>query len=188
MKADCVILAAGLSSRMGQNKLLLEIDGRTVIERCISAFYESSSKIIVVTGRYHEDIQNCLLGYSKVHIVYHKRYQQGMFSSVKEGIKHVESERFFITPGDYPLLKADTVNRMLSKAGTLVVPIFQGKQGHPVLLHKKFVPAVLNSRANSLRECLNDFSAEKQQLLVDDIGVVMDMDTIEEYNAISGRL
>lgn len=188
MKADCVILAAGLSSRMGENKMLLKIDEKTVIERCICAFYESCSKIIVVTGKYHEDIQNCLRRYSKVHIVYNKKYQQGMFSSVKEGIKHVESERFFLTPGDYPLLKADTVNRMLGKAGYFVVPIFQGEQGHPVLLHKELIPIVFNSRSNSLRECLKDFSSEKQRLLVDDIGVVTDMDTIEEYSAISGRL
>jgi len=185
MKAECVILAAGLSSRMGKNKMLLEIAGKTVIERCINAFYESCSKIIVVTGKYHEDIKQYLMPYTKVNLVYNEDYRQGMFSSVKAGIKHVEAERFFITPGDYPLLKTDTIRHMLKTTGNYVVPVYQGEQGHPVLLDKRFIPVILASTLNSLRDCLESFSSEKQKLSVDDNGIMTDIDTMQEYNTIS---
>lgn len=187
MSTGCVILAAGLSSRMGMNKMLLEIDGITVIERCIHAFYESCVTIIVVTGKYHNEIQDQLAHYPKVHLVYNKDYQQGMFSSVKAGIKFVEAERFFLTPGDYPLLTADLVRYMLQADGNYIVPVYQGKQGHPVLLHKQLVPFIVNSTSNSLRDCLHDFMSEKRELTIGNEGILRDMDTAQEYAAISKR-
>ena len=179
MKVDCVILAAGFSSRMGKNKMLLEIGRKTVIERCINAFDESCSRIIVVTGKYHDDIKQCLSSYAKVKLVYNRDYRQGMFSSVKEGIRQIESERFFVTPGDYSLLKADTIKQMLNTRGRFVVPVYQGKKGHPILLDKWFIPVILNSYSN-LRECLKEFESTK--LNINDEGVVRDLDTNEAYH------
>lgn len=167
--------------------MLLEVGGKTVIERCIDTFYESCSRIIVVTGKYHEDIKKCLIRYSKVHLEYNSDYPQGMFSSVKTGIRDVESERFFLTPGDYPLLKADTINQMIDKNGQFVVPVYHGQQGHPILLDKLFIPVILDSTLTSLRDCLESSSPEKQELYVDDNGIITDMDTIEEYMAILKR-
>ena len=159
--------------------MLLTIGEKTVIERCINAFYESCSRIIVVTGKYHDDIRQCLRPYAKVELVYNRDYNQGMFSSVKEGIKQIESERFFITPGDYPLLKADTINHMLNTSGGFVAPVYQGKKGHPILLDRMFIPVILNSNTN-LRECLSEFECIK--LNVNDEGVTKDLDTNEAYN------
>ena len=185
MIVECVILAAGLSSRMGKNKMLLKIDGKTAIERCVQAFDESCSKIIVVTGRYHDDIQKCLAPYDKVRIVYHPDYMRGMFSSVKAGIKHAHSERFFLTPGDYPLLKPEVISQMMELSGCLVVPEHHGEQGHPVLLHQSLIPLILHSASSSLRDCIDSIAPKKQILPIDDIGVVTDMDTDLDYQAIS---
>lgn len=184
MSVDCVLLAAGRSARIGRNKLLLDLGGRCVIERCMDAFAASCERIIVVTGPYHEDIRQCLSPYPKVQIVYHADAQAGMFSSVKAGVRHVKAARFFITPSDYPLLKAATVRHMLNSAAPIAAPVYMGRQGHPVLLDKLLIPDILTSSCVSLRDCLQDMPAERCAVPVDDIGTVTDIDTMAEYNAL----
>lgn len=182
MNAECVILAAGFSSRAGTNKMLLELNKKTIIEHCISAFYSSCSKIFVVTGCYHEEITSALSKYDKIHIIYNEFYKEGMFSSVKSGIREVKAERFFLTPGDYPLVKKDTVNYMLQRNDDFLVPVFRGIQGHPILLKRKLIPRILSSDSISLRECLD--KVPKKELEVDDIGIISDLDTISDYEII----
>lgn len=179
MNTECVILAAGLSSRTGTNKMLLEIKNEPVIEHCISAFYSTCSKIFVVTGCYHEEIAKVLSKYDKIHIIYNEFYRDGMFSSVKAGLKEIKTERFFLTPGDYPLLKKDTINYMLQKDGDFLAPTFGEIQGHPILLKSKLINYILSSKSLSLRECLN--KVPKKELEVDDIGIITDLDTISDY-------
>lgn len=184
-KVDCVILAAGLSSRTGKNKMLLNIGGKSIIERCIGAFYDSCSKIIVVTGKYHQEIKQCLRSYSNVYFAYNEDYQKGMFSSIKTGVRYVENKRFFVTPGDYPLLSEDTVKSMLESTEKYIVPVYKEKQGHPVLLDEMFIPIISNSKCASLRDCLNNFSSEKMRLDVNDKGIVTDIDTIQDYKKLN---
>ena len=187
MNTECIILAGGSSSRIGRNKLLLDIGGKTVIERCIGAFYDVCSKIIVVTGRYHVEIKGSLGSYNKIRIIYNKNYSQGMFSSVKTGIKEVEATRFFIMPGDYPLLQNDTIQQMLAVNKNFIAPVYQGKQGHPILLHKLYIPIILSSKEASLRDCLEKTRMNKHLVQVQDAGVVSDMDTSEAYDEILKR-
>lgn len=188
MNIECVILSAGLSSRMRKNKMIMEIGGKTIIERCVDTFYNFCSRIIVVTGRYHQDVNTRLTSYSKVQFVYNRNYLEGMFSSVKAGIKHVSAQRFFIIPGDYPLIQHSTINDMINTDECFVAPVYEGEQGHPILLDKLFIPLILNSNNSSLRDCLEGSSEKMTPLCVDDIGILKDIDTIEEYRAITGTL
>lgn len=183
MNVQSVILAAGLSSRMGYNKMLLPIKGKTVIEHCIDAFYDACSKIIVVTGMDDDRIRAVLRPYFKVCCLYNPDYEQGMFSSVKIGIGKVDSRRFFITPGDYPLLKRATIHSLIQTRAVLTQPVCHGTNGHPILLDRILIPLILESGCLSLRQCLNDLSLQRCNVAVDDIGVVNDLDTIDAYHA-----
>lgn len=183
LNVDCVILAAGFSARAGTNKMLLKINKKTIIEHCINAFYEDCSKIIVVTGHYHRDIENILSHYDKVFIKYNHNYKKGMFCSVKTGLEEISSERFFLTPGDYPLLKTATIKHMLkTETHTMTTPVYNGIQGHPVLLNSRLIPSITNSDAESLRDCLKDI--DKYKLDVNDIGIISDIDTMEDFKKI----
>lgn len=183
MTIDAIILAAGFSSRACCNKMLLKLNNKTIIEHCIESFQKKCSNIIVVTGHYHNDIQNIIYKYKNAKIVYNENYTKGMFSSVKTGIECVHSDRFFLTPGDYPLVNQDTISKMIESNSDIVIPMYNSKSGHPILLTSKMKNYILNSNKISLRECLTTF--EKQRINTNDIGVITDVDTITDYENIN---
>ena len=184
MSVECVILAAGLSSRMGENKMLLPFHGSTILEQCISSFYKTCSKIIIVTGKYHEDIQKRITSYHKVHLVYNKNYNGGMFESVKAGVKAITADRFFIIPGDYPLVQIKTIEIMSQINAPFVSAVYNGEFGHPILLNASFKSVIIQSNAKSLRDCLIPFEEHRYTLITDDQGILIDVDTKQSYQNI----
>lgn len=186
MEIGGVVLAAGLSSRAGKFKMALEIDGKTVIEKCIEGMYDICSKIYVVGGYKIEIIEKILKGYEKVQIVYNRNYEEGMFTSVREGFRHVKQDRFFYTPGDYPAVSKDVYTGMLEVTGDIIIPVYGGKKGHPVLLKGSLGRELVEStNYNNLKEFINSKGFIPYE--VKDSGVLFDIDTIDDYKRLTDR-
>lgn len=175
-----IILAAGFSSRVGRNKMLLDIGGRTILERCILSMYGCCNRITVVGGHRIEDIRPLVAKYSKAELVFNPNYKDGMFTSVKEGLSKVTKEWCFITPGDYPRVSGTTYKKMLKVNQDVVVPVFNGKNGHPLLMRSSLINEILSD--NTL-ESLRDFIKSKTiyHLPVEDEGILLDVDNMEDY-------
>ena len=97
-----VILAAGQSSRMEDFKPLLPLGNKCVTERVLHAFRAAGiTDLIVVTGHRADELQR-VVAPLKVRCVENSRYHQGMFSSVRTGIRALAAscEAFFIHPAD----------------------------------------------------------------------------------------
>lgn len=185
MKTEGIILAAGQSSRAATNKLILEIENITIIERCILSMYDYCSRIIVVGGHKIDDIYQFTKEYPKVDLVYNKDHLSGMFSSIKTGLEFLDGDRFFLTPGDYPLINKSTYEAMLKVNEDIVVPIYNTKKGHPVLMKSYLAREILDDiDTNSLR----DFIEKKgpTTLEVENPGILFDIDTIEDYERAIG--
>lgn len=182
MITEGIILAAGLSSRVKTNKLLLELSGKTVIENCVESFYDVCTLIIVVGGYCFEELKPVLSKYGKLKLVFNKNHPDGMFSSVKVGIEHVTGDRFFITPGDYPIIRKTTVYKMLESDKKIVVPEYKGQPGHPVLIKSSLISYIKCGSYQSLNDfiCLND----PELIQTDDSGVISDIDYIDDYERI----
>ncbi len=182
-KVEGIVLAAGLSSRAGTNKLIFDVYGKTVIEQCILGMYALCSRIIVVGGHRIEDIKNILCEYPKVELIYNIDYLDGMFSSVKKGIANIKEEKFFLIPGDYPLIDEKTYKDMLNIDEDIVIPVYNGKRGHPLLMKSCLIKELLE---NNSYKTLRDFISIKKGCFVNvgDPGVLIDIDTMEDYNAI----
>lgn len=180
MSVEGIILAAGLSKRAGSYKLALEIEGKSIIEKCIEGMYDVCSKIIVVGGYKFETISTILKKYEKVNVIYNSNYESGMFSSVKAGLRHIEGEKFFLIPGDYPFVNIETYKGMLSTKGNIIIPAYNGKRGHPVLIESSLISKILND--NTLTN-LRDFIRLQNCTTVDvkDKGILIDIDTMEDY-------
>ncbi len=180
MKIEGVVLAAGLSTRVGENKLILDVDGKTVIERCILGMYDICSKIIVVGGHRVEDIEDILGNYSKVELIYNPNYLDGMFSSVKKGITNIKEERFFLIPGDYAVVNKKTYEDMLKVDNDIVIPMHNGRKGHPLLMKSYLIEELLKDISC---KTLRDFIGKKGfiPIIVKDPGILMDIDTMEDY-------
>lgn len=181
MAVEGIILAAGLSKRAVSYKLALEIEGMSIIERCVEGMYDVCSKIIVVGGYKFETICNILKKYEKVNVIYNSDYENGMFSSVRAGLRHIVEEKFFLTPGDYPFVNSETYLQMLSAEGEIIIPAYNGKRGHPILIKSKFINEILyNDRLTNLRDFIH--SQDYKTIAVKDEGILIDIDTMEDYN------
>jgi molybdenum cofactor cytidylyltransferase len=180
MNIEGIILAAGLSSRAKAFKLELLLDGKTVLERCVESLYDACTRIIVVGGYEIQKIKTMLDKYPKVLVVCNESYETGMFSSVKTGMHHVQADRFFFTPGDYPLINPKVCQRLLEIQDDIVIPVIDGKKGHPILMRGSLAEEIIKMPDTSnLRDFINQrgFTA----VAVQDEGILRDLDTQEDY-------
>jgi len=181
MDIEGIVLAAGFSKRAGVFKMELMIDNKTMIEQSIQGMYDICSRIIVVGGYKIEIIKEILKKYPKVDIIFNKNYKKGMFSSVKAGIQHTKSDKFFLLPGDVPFVKKGVYKKMLSIQGDIVIPSYKGRKGHPVLIKSTLKDEILAEPENSN---LKIFINKKGYTLaeVEDKAILLDIDTLEDYD------
>ncbi|KKI88956.1 hypothetical protein WQ54_29030 [Bacillus sp. SA1-12] len=184
---ESIVLAAGYSSRANAFKMTLQLGQMSVLEQTISKFEGLCSRVIVVAGfkveliqEEMEKIRNKNTYSFQIKVVYNENFNQGMFTSIQRGCKEVNAPTFFITPGDYPLVKRETVQQIAEHKGNVVIPSFNYNGGHPIKLSSKVKREILETNPESnLRVVLNDY--QKVYLNVDDPGVIMDIDTLEDY-------
>jgi molybdenum cofactor cytidylyltransferase len=137
-----IILAAGCSSRLGQPKLLLPLDGksliRSTVEQVLEAGIHEWKEVIVVLGHEAAAVQQHLAGL-EVRCVFNLGFALGMSTSLKVGVEAVnpEVEGAMIFLGDQPLVSAEVVRRLLTvfreSQRSIVVPVYGGVRGNPVL-------------------------------------------------------
>jgi molybdenum cofactor cytidylyltransferase len=191
---EAIILAAGYSSRANAFKMTLPLGQMSVLEQTISKFEGICSRVIVVAGFQAEIIQEEISkiinkrAYTfQIKFIYNEDFSQGMFSSIQKGCSEVKAETFFITPGDCPLVKKETVQLIAEHNGIVVIPSFNYKGGHPIKLTGVVKQKILETNPESnLRVVLSGY--DKTYVNVKDYGVLMDVDTPEDYqNAIKAE-
>ncbi|WP_176541441.1 MULTISPECIES: NTP transferase domain-containing protein [unclassified Bacillus (in: firmicutes)] len=184
---EAIVLAAGYSSRANAFKMTLPLGQMSVLEQTISKFEGVCSRVIVVAGFKAELIEEEIAKIChkntfsfQIKFVFNENFDLGMFSSIQKGCNEISASSFFLTPGDCPLVKKETVQLLAKHKGNVVIPSFQYKGGHPIRLSKQVKQEILETNPESnLRAVLNGY--EREYLNVDDPGVNMDVDTQEDY-------
>jgi len=181
--AEGVILAAGFSERAVQFKMTLPLGDRTILEMCIEGMTSVCDRIIVVGGYNYDKIKEIVADIPNVEFCYNKNYEMGMFTSVKKGIREIKAGRFFIVPGDQPLVQAETYQKMLAVDADIVIPRYKGKKGHPVLFRSHLIEEIL---AMPDEACLRDFIHSKNAVCIDldDRGILLDIDNPADYKTV----
>jgi molybdenum cofactor cytidylyltransferase len=189
-----VILAAGESRRMGQPKQLLPCGRSTVIETVIENVLRSAvDHTLVVLGASSRKIRP-LVSKFPVHFTRNPLYRAGMLSSVKWGIRHLppDARAALVFLGDQPWITPDTVDRVISayrkKGKGLVLPVYDGGGGHPLLLDMKYRQAisVLDSRVG-LKEIVALYPADVLRVSVPCPDILEDLDTPGDYRRLVFR-
>lgn len=193
-KIAAVVLAGGLSSRAPGFKPLLPLGGGTVISAVLDLFREAGvDDIIVVTG-YRSSGLTPLLDRLGARPVLNERYEEGMFSSVVAGVQalYADTDAFFLLPADMPLVRCSTLSA-LSKAYArgkpdVVYPVFRKERGHPPLISGRCIRDILaGNRPEGLRTLLQEHEARSQDVPVMDEGILLDIDTAEDYGVVAAR-
>ena len=192
MKINGLVLAAGMSSRMGKFKPLLEMNGRTMIEQSIESMLVSGvDKIVVVLGYRGEDIEAVLdkaIYRSRIQIVYNENYETTeMLDSVKIGVQSIDDcDAFFLLPGDMPAICTSTfvtLKRTMEKEDrTVIFPVIDGYKKHPPLISNRCIPDILNFESDGgLRDLWKNLSDDTVLVPIEDKGCLMDADTMAQY-------
>jgi molybdenum cofactor cytidylyltransferase len=185
-----IVLAAGLSTRMGQVKQLLPYGEHTVVEQVVSTLLASPvDEVLVVTGHQRAAVEAALARWP-VRTVFNPCYaDQEMLASVQAGLRAASagSQAALLAVGDMPAIRADVVAQLVQAyraAGDdrVFIPSYRMRAGHPVLVPRPYWPAILALPAgDSLRSALRAQAACIQWVVVDSATVLRDMDTPADY-------
>jgi len=145
-----IVLAAGLSSRMGRNKLLVELNGKPLLRHAVEAAAKSSADpVIVVIGNEGDKVAAALAGLM-VETVVNPDYAEGLSTSLKAGIAALpaDCDGALVLLGDMPGVTSALLDRMIAAFSPgddrdIVVATHGGKRGNPVLWARRFFPEIL---------------------------------------------
>ncbi len=194
MTAAAIILAAGQSTRMGRNKMLLPFGRSTVIGSIVTEVTACNlGEVVVVTGHDHEQIA-ALLANSPVRCVFNPEYERsGMIVSIHVGL-HALPEKIqaaLIVLGDQPRIQRDIVRRIVEAYApySVIVPSFQNRRGHPILIDRAlWVDVLAQPSTATLRDFVRSHADRIRYVEVDSDSVIRDMDTPEDYRQMATGL
>ena len=184
---DGVLLAAGRSSRAGAYKMEMELAGKPLLVWSLEAMAAVCQRIIVVAGSQAEKVRRLLQGWPGVEVALNENFAAGMLTSIQAGVRLVRAARFFIHPGDMPLVKAAVYRQLLAAREEIVVPVCRGRRGHPVLLVSRLIPELLAEAPDS---SLGRFIGRRGAGTVEvaDPGILADLDDREDMKKIDALL
>ena len=192
MKLAAVVVAAGLSRRMGREKVLLPFGASTVLERVLGTLAAASVEERVVVVRPNLPQSAEIARRLGARVVVNPRPEEEMLLSIRMGIAELspDVDAFFLWPADHPSVAAETLAELARAAGRsrVVLPINAGRRGHPALMGADLIDSIAAiPEGKGLRHLWRMRPEVLVQVSVDDGGVLIDLDTPEDYERARGR-
>jgi molybdenum cofactor cytidylyltransferase len=186
---SAVILAAGRSTRMGKAKQLLPLGASTVLETTIANVQRSAaSEVILVLGAAADRIRR----QTGIQTVFNSDYEKGMASSLQVGISAVSplASSVLVVLGDQPFVQAETLDHLIHEhaqaADCVLIPTWQGRRGNPVLIPRGLFPGIaLLEGDTGFRALFAAHPEQVQNVEVKDEGILLDIDSEEDYRRLS---
>lgn len=202
-----IILAAGSSSRMGagRHKLLLPLDGRPVLSHVIDATLGSYARpIVIVLGHQADQVRAQIETYIMqpgINIVENTAYLQGMSTSMHLGIQTLIANGYkkadaaypvdsaLIMLGDQPMITSQVIDTLITTfratGKRIVVPLYEGKRGSPVLFDASLFPELLQvSGDEGGRTVLERHRQDVELVEMGNALVNYDLDTWDAYQQV----
>jgi len=184
-----IILAAGSSRRMGTQKMIMPYGKSTILETVIDNVLNSKvDHIVVVLGADQDKIRSTIEG-KPVQISYNRDHENGMLSSVICGIRSLpaDADTALIFLGDQPGIPPEIINAVIDAYNDelkgIVIPVHNYRRGHPLLVDMKYRKKLESlDLEEGLRKVRHHFPEDVLELEVDEAGILVDIDTREDYN------
>lgn len=183
-----VILASGLSKRMGTQKLLLPFKEHTIIEEVIKNTQSSDLDEVVIVFGEPRDVFMDISNKHNVLGLYNKNYLLGQSQSIIKGIEFSESvEAFMFVLGDQPFITKEVINKIIdvykNNPMNIIVPIHQGKKGNPVLFPRIFINElrrITGDRGGS--QIISKYKNKVKYFEIKTESILFDIDERVDYN------
>lgn len=190
-----VVLAAGMSTRMGSPKMLLKWGSITVIEQVVDSLNQAGvDEVIVVAGALFEDIKK-LLDKRDVIVIVNPNYKNGeMTDSLQTGLSELSQSTTaaMIVLGDQPFVSPKTMRMLIQafeKTGhNIIMPSINKRRGHPWIIRRTLWDEIMALRAPlTMRDFMRSNQENIHYVLVEDENIVKDMDTPEDYRRLQPK-
>ena len=189
MTAVAIVPAAGSAERFGGRKLLADVDGEPLVARTLAALLPHVARAVVVLGPDGAELRALpALRQAKVSVALNPDPARGMLSSIQAGLAAVDwADAYLVIPADMPFLRGETVRQIVERqactSGGIVSPSYRGKRGHPVALPARLREEVLaEETGHTLHDVIRRHTDLREDLVVDDAGVIRDVDTIDDLD------
>ncbi len=177
-----IILAAGASSRMGRIKWSLEIAGKTFLRHIEDCYHRAGVKDVFAVFREGQAAEGSFIP------LINPEPERGQLSSLKVALEAILPQSPFIMQlVDRPLVESGTFTSMMkSYDGSIVIPTFKGRKGHPVIFPPPLREILLETDdALGIRSGIEAWKGEIKLLPVDDESILWNIDTpeaLEKYS------
>ncbi len=191
MKIAGLILAAGGSSRMGdENKLMIPFQGKPMLNHVVNASLNSNlTQTFVVVGHQSSEIKN-LIQSDNIQCLENEQWEMGMASSIVAGISQLKQfDGFLILLGDMPLVTPELINEIIfhGSADKIVIPIKDGLHGNPVFFGSKFRDELLTLYGDSgAKKVIQDNLSSMIKIEIQSNIIFKDYDTKESLESVAG--
>ena len=186
-----LILAAGMSTRLGRPKQLLPVGEIPLLVRVLEAALASSlDRTILVLGFRAEEIKvrlGDLLRRPNVSVVVNAAYREGMAASVRAGMVPIEKcfKSVVMILGDLPLLNGKIIDRVQTafevSGKEICAPLRQRRWGHPVCLSARYFEALMRLEGDrGARDIIRKNPEDVLALDIEDDGCFIDVDTCQD--------
>jgi xanthine dehydrogenase accessory factor len=183
-----LILAAGESRRMRQQKLLMDYHGESFIKTIVrNSLASEADETLVVLGSHSRDIYG-EISELKVNTVYNPLFKEGMLSSIQCGFRSISKKvnAVVLMLGDQPMIGSAVVNELIemyrkTRAG-IVIPVYRGQRGHPVLIDTRLRDEIFSlDPGMGLSGLMRSHPEEIRELEIDNPNILKDIDNVEDY-------
>lgn len=188
MNILAVILAAGFSKRMGENKLLLEYKGKTFIQTIIDKLLEINFNKIVLVVSNLEIYKKYEKYNEKVTVIFNDKAENGISESIKKAVTHAENnlniDRYMFFVADQPLLKKETILKIIEKSSShkITVPKSNNTMYNPVIFPNRYNSELLSLEGDKGGKQIISKNLDNITFVnIEDENEFQDVDVIEEY-------
>lgn len=185
---DGIVLAAGASTRMGEPKALLEVDGVTFLERAVHLLRDAGCRYVVAVVN-DDDWVERLADVSGAAVVINENEGAEQIDSLRLGIVNLPdgAAAVVVLPVDFPRVSLETVKRLVREfeqsSAPILNPAYNGEAGHPVLFARALLPELLEpALPDGARTVIDRHAREACAIAVEDAGILIDVDTPGDYH------
>ena len=183
---SCILLAAGISSRMGKPKAMLDWFGKPLINYQLNQLKKGGVDEIVVVLGYHSDEIRRNIRNVDVRIISNSLYHQGRASSLRAGAKAISATANTILVLNIDQPRTGTFIKKLfeihlGEKNEATRPTYQGKHGHPLIINGKFRHLLISATEKELglKGVLKKIKRISE--IETDDSCLMDLNTPEDY-------
>ena len=184
-----ILLAAGLSTRMGTPKQLLHFGNSTIIETVIDNLLQSKLDGVIVVIGHQADLIRSTIKSKPIQITFNPNYHDGMLSSAQCGIRSLpkSSVAFAITLVDQPLITPDLIDIVIAAHHGnnygITIPKFNNQRGHPAIFDRRYTEEILelDQYSGGVRSILQIHADDIFHVQVNSDRILQDIDEKADY-------